>query len=77
MLESKDRMIWIDTETFGLNPQTDYLLEVGFKITDLQLQTRSTSSKSRSGRAESTTQLATCFQRTLKTSSFSRCIRAV
>ena len=39
MLESKDRMIWIDTETFGLNPQTDYLLEVGFKITDLQLNT--------------------------------------
>ena len=40
MLESKDRMIWIDTETFGLNPQTDYLMEVGFKITDLQLQPR-------------------------------------
>ena len=36
----EDRMIWIDTETFGLNPQTDYLLEVGFKITDLRLQVK-------------------------------------
>lgn len=34
-----DRMIWIDTETFGLNVKTDYLLEVGFKITDYDLNT--------------------------------------
>ena len=36
---SDDRMVWIDTETFGLNPKTDYLMEVGFKITDLDLKT--------------------------------------
>lgn len=38
-MPSEDRLIWIDTETFGLNYQTDYIMEVGFKITDLKLQT--------------------------------------
>jgi oligoribonuclease len=32
-------MIWVDLETFGLNPQSDPVVEVGFKITDLDLVT--------------------------------------
>lgn len=33
----KDRLIWCDLETTGLDPDEDLLLEVGFKITDLEL----------------------------------------
>lgn len=32
-----DRMLWCDTETFGLDPNTDPILELGFRITDLNL----------------------------------------
>ena len=32
-----DRLIWCDIETTGLDPHREMLLEVGFKITDLEL----------------------------------------
>lgn len=32
------RFIWVDIETFGLDTAGDYVLEVGFKITDLELE---------------------------------------
>lgn len=34
---SDHRMIWVDVETFGLDPVKDYILEVGFVITDTEL----------------------------------------
>lgn len=34
-----DKLVWIDTETFGLDPVNDYILELGFVITDLELNT--------------------------------------
>jgi len=34
-----DRMIWVDIETFGLDTHKDFITEVGFKITDLDLNT--------------------------------------
>jgi oligoribonuclease len=30
-----DRMLWCDTETFGLDPFGDFIIELGFVITDL------------------------------------------
>src|SRR5512138_2461947 len=30
-------MIWVDVESFGLNAAKDPLIEIGFKITDLDL----------------------------------------
>jgi oligoribonuclease len=32
-----DRMVWIDVETTGLNPEDSLLLEVGVRVTDLDL----------------------------------------
>jgi oligoribonuclease (3'-5' exoribonuclease) len=32
-----DRLVWIDLETFGLKAATDPVLEIGFRITDLDL----------------------------------------
>lgn len=32
-----NRMIWIDLETFGLDPKLDFVTEIGFKVTDLEL----------------------------------------
>ena len=37
MPNNTDRMVWIDLETFGLKPAMDPILEVGLKITDLEL----------------------------------------
>lgn len=37
MTEEIDRLIFADTETFGLDPLHDFVLEVGFVITDLWL----------------------------------------
>lgn len=34
---TEDRLIWCDIETTGLDPRKELLLEVGFKITDLDL----------------------------------------
>lgn len=34
---NKDRLVWCDIETTGLDPETCLILEVGFKITDLEL----------------------------------------
>lgn len=34
---TENRMIWTDAETFGLDTERDLLLEVGFKITTLDL----------------------------------------
>lgn len=36
-LQPYERLVWIDTETTGLNAHEDYLLEVGLAITDLEL----------------------------------------
>lgn len=36
---SNDRLLWCDIETFGLVPETDPIIEIGFKITDLDLKT--------------------------------------
>lgn len=33
----EDRLVWIDLETTGLNPQEELIVEVGFLITDLNL----------------------------------------
>lgn len=38
-MDNTDRLIWVDIETFGLNVETDFILEVGFRITDLELET--------------------------------------
>jgi oligoribonuclease len=38
-MSNSDRLIWIDTETFGLDPEKDPILEVGIVITDLDLET--------------------------------------
>jgi len=35
---SDDRMVWIDTETFGLVPKESPIIEVGIVITDLDLR---------------------------------------
>lgn len=32
-----DRLVFLDVETFGLNTQEDFIIELGFKITDLEL----------------------------------------
>jgi len=32
---SNDRLVLMDLETFGLNPKTDFILEIGFEIVDL------------------------------------------
>lgn len=32
-----EHLIWTDLETFGLNPETDPIIEVGFIVTDLDL----------------------------------------
>jgi oligoribonuclease len=37
MLTSDERLVWFDTETFGLDPDNDPILEVGVMITDLAL----------------------------------------
>lgn len=37
MSDTGDRFIWIDIETTGLNPEEELLLEVGFRITDIEL----------------------------------------
>lgn len=31
-----DRMVWVDLETFGLDPETDPIIEVGLRVTDLE-----------------------------------------
>ena len=36
-----ERLVWCDLETTGLDPNNDLLLEVGFRITDLELNTLS------------------------------------
>jgi oligoribonuclease len=33
-MTADDRMVWVDIETTGLNPLTEIILEVGFRITD-------------------------------------------
>lgn len=37
-----DRLVWVDVETFGLDPDRDPILEIGFIITTLDLQPLST-----------------------------------
>lgn len=37
MTDGFDRFIWVDIETTGLDPATGLLLEVGFRITDVEL----------------------------------------
>ena len=37
-MQAEERLIWTDVESFGLNPVSDPLLEVGFVITDLDLE---------------------------------------
>lgn len=37
MTDTNDRLIWIDVETTGLDPENELLLEVGFRITDPDL----------------------------------------
>ncbi len=44
MDDVRDRLIWVDIETFGLDPVNDPILEVGFKITDLDLHTQNAQS---------------------------------
>ena len=39
MLFGLDRLVWVDIETTGLDAKGNLLLEVGFKITDLNLET--------------------------------------
>lgn len=39
--ESDGRLVWVDIETTGLDKETDVLLEVCFKITDLDLNVKS------------------------------------
>lgn len=34
---SEDRFVFVDVETFGLNPTTDFIIEVGFVIIDTEL----------------------------------------
>lgn len=34
-----ERMVWVDLETMGLDPSTCPIMEVGFRITDLELNT--------------------------------------
>jgi len=36
-LKPEERLIWTDIETTGLDPETEGLLEVGFRITDIDL----------------------------------------
>lgn len=38
-MNNLDRLVWVDLETFGLNPQTDWIIEIGIRITDLDLET--------------------------------------
>lgn len=33
-----DRLVWTDLETFGLDPEKDPIIEMGFMITNLELQ---------------------------------------
>lgn len=37
--EGLDRMVWVDLETMGLEPTTDPVIEIGFRITDNELRT--------------------------------------
>lgn len=37
ILDRKKRFVWCDLETFGLDSESDPILEVGFKVTDLNL----------------------------------------
>ena len=37
MTQSPDNLIWIDLEMTGLNPETDYIIEIATVITDPQL----------------------------------------
>lgn len=34
-MNSMDRLVLIDTETFGLNPKSDFIIELGFMIVDM------------------------------------------
>ena len=42
---TEERLIWCDIETTGLDPNKEMLLEVGFKITDLELNVLSETSE--------------------------------
>lgn len=37
MQDALDRFVFVDTEAFGLNPTTDFIIELGFCITDTDL----------------------------------------
>jgi oligoribonuclease len=37
--DNLDRLIWVDIETFGLDSTVDPILEIGFRTTDLDLET--------------------------------------
>lgn len=39
MTAALDRLVWVDIETTGLNHMTELVLEIGFRITDLDLET--------------------------------------
>lgn len=34
-----EKLFWIDTETFGLSPKFDPMIEIGFRVTDRELNT--------------------------------------
>ena len=36
-MKNDDTLVWLDTETFGLDPATDPIIEVGFLVTDIDL----------------------------------------
>ncbi|NNE37631.1 MAG: oligoribonuclease, partial [Gammaproteobacteria bacterium] len=38
MKQSPDNLIWIDLEMTGLNPDTDYIIEIATVITDAKLE---------------------------------------
>lgn len=39
MDEGLDRFVWVDLETMGLDPEKDPIVEMGFRITDIDLNT--------------------------------------
>src|ERR1044072_3175131 len=36
--EAEDRFVWVDVENFGLEADTDHIIELGFTITNLHLE---------------------------------------